>query len=222
MIPIFNNVVPEALAVNSTTYFILVTIIRLFTVIIIGEIVTGDIMSGKLAMIMVKPVSYVKYSIVKSFASSVVKVILALPLIVGSILWIFNRGAITSISFQQLLVFFLALVGGFWICINICLILGFTSFWFENFFFVHDLNLAALVLMSGSAMPLTIIPEKIRAVFEYLPYHYIIYFQTRIILDESLPEFRYFLVFVGYIVGLYMLANLIYKIGLKRYETYGN
>jgi ABC-2 type transport system permease protein len=122
-------------------------------------------------------------------------------------------------ALAYLLVITLAFVMRF--MISYCV--GMLCFWFENATAFDDFYYMAASFLSGAFAPLEFFPPAIRAVIEFTPFPYIVYYPARVLTGVLEPAeiVRVVLVQLAWLVGLWLLSRLMWRAGLKKYGAVG-
>jgi ABC-2 type transport system permease protein len=100
---------------------------------------------------------------------------------------------------------------------------GLVAFWFLEIssllFIVMSLN----YFLSGHMVPLVLLSPWIRAILELLPFQYLAYFPSMVLLGKVAPaELAHGLVLqFAWLVGFVILSRLLYRRGLRRYSAFG-
>jgi ABC-2 type transport system permease protein len=77
--------------------------------------------------------------------------------------------------------------------------------------------------VSGQMLPLDILSPFWANLLKALPFQYLAYFPATVFLGRMQPEdlFWGLLTQAGWAAGFYVLARLLYRLGLRRYSAYG-
>jgi ABC-2 type transport system permease protein len=97
------------------------------------------------------------------------------------------------------------------------------AFWWLEIWGVLFLKRLVVSFLAGAWLPLTLLPEKIAAVFLALPFQYMLFFPLQIALGKiSLSEiWRGMLVQLVWIIIFIAASGFLWKNGLKRYTASG-
>ena len=117
--------------------------------------------------------------------------------------------------------FFIFVFLGLMIHLMFFYIIGVSSFWFG---FIFGLNFGTQMIvnfLSGSLIPLDLLPDTIVKINNFLPFKYIIYmpievFSGKVELGLNILIKPILWIFVFYVIGVFM-----FKKGIKKYEGYG-
>ncbi len=116
-----------------------------------------------------------------------------------------------------------AVVGAMLIFFLINAICGMLSFWFVSVGNLHIIIDSSITLFSGSIIPLWLIPDKFKFVYEILPFKYLFYYPISILLGR-LYKTQIYSVYAYQIVWCLVLAiisAIVYKNGIKKLQILG-
>ena len=176
-----------------------------------------DILSGKIANVLLYPQSLVKYYFCRSFggtwyASSMYFAIFLL-------VFLFSWRYLILPEFGSLILSFVFLILALIIKFFIEFLIGCLAFW------VIQIQNAVMAtgevssFLSGNFIPLYFLPLY----FQFLPFSYLLHHPMQIYLGKYSPmEILYvFLGGLAWCVFIYFLAKLVFKMGLKKNESVG-
>jgi ABC-2 type transport system permease protein len=179
--------------------------------------IADSIRGGGITKILMCTTSHFKYRFFVSFARPMFEssLLILILLIAGKI---FLGISINPINFLQCIPF--VVFGSF---MNYCLnsLIGYIGFWEENIgSLVGALN-GIFPILSGGFIPLIVLPFY--EYFKYNPFAYLVHAPTQIYLGKySTTEIIYtFIGGIAWCFVLWILARIIFKLGLKRNEAVG-
>jgi ABC-2 type transport system permease protein len=203
---------------KSSEYFLIASLVFYFFTLpmnISYEMKDG-VLQGKYTRQLLLPVDPQFFYLMQSIGMLLVPFLLRI-FIFSSLLVIFQ----VSIRFEMstIITFLYALIFGNAICFVNEFLIGNTSFWLPDNKFLIQGYQDATQFMSGAIIPLT----SFLTVFTWLPYSFAVYHPMQIYLGKYDTN-QTLLVFaggVGWCLLLYVLAQWVFKIGLKRNEAVG-
>ncbi len=207
---------------SITTYFLLGGAIRLITIVFFEDIIENLIFNGKLSLYLLKPISFVGSTFVKYMSGPLIKFLLATPFVVYVAFYAIKNEVITNLTPIRLIIFCGALLGGYLLSAAFSFMIGFTSFWIDRVYFLNDLHTALVLTLSGSSIPLYFFPDTISKIIRYLPFPYMLDLQIRILTKSKLPDIHEFAIMFFYIFITWAIVLIMYKKGLRKYESHGN
>lgn len=202
------------------SYFFLVQIISSFTFSRVGFDIAHDIYRGDFGNFLMKPVHYLILRLFHEMSKNAFRTIIAVA-IFGGILAL----ALPSITFHvwKIPVALLAISGAYLLNFLIVCIIAISAFWITNSTRLMFIYFGILTIFSGMIFPIDLFPEKFQAVIAGLPFQYIFFFPAKVLQADSFSG--HFNVSLGiqwsYVVGLAILTQLIYRLGIRRFEAVG-
>ena len=185
---------------------------------IVSEI-AGDVKSGNVAYQLNKPYNYINYIISKTFATFTFKLFIILPasLVLGTIV----IGNIPNFNLLGCLLAILTGIIGTIINILICITLGLISFFIEDANPIYWIY-SKIILVVGTLFPIEFMPKIIQPFLEYSPIFALNYGPAKLFVDFNYEFFvRVIIAQAIYLVVFYLLANLVYKKGVKNINVNG-
>jgi ABC-2 type transport system permease protein len=181
--------------------------------------VEEDVRSGRLAVQLIHPVSYVLANLSKAMGERLVR--FAITLLAGSVVALVLVGPIrwTPAGVAMFLVilpsaFLLEFLGSF--------VVGLCAFWLESVAGVSLIYHRAMMLLGGLLVPIEIYPLWLQAIVRRLPFASMIYTPGRMFVD---PRAGSFLDALGAqlvaLVVFFCIVAVVYQTALKRVFTNG-
>ncbi len=201
---------------NMITYYVLSIVVGALTWVGIEEEIEEDIVSGNMIQKMTKPMSVGEYF----FFENIGYKLLAVPLIVVPTLllgYLLFGAQLTS--FPNLLLFSLfsliAMVMNFLLSLTV----GALAFWMKKIHSLVRLKRTAFFLLSGGLFPLELLPTGVRALFDLLPFKYLLYVPIKAYFGEVGVE--HFLLSLGWVLFTYLCYKLIWRRAYKQFKGVG-
>ncbi len=185
---------------------------------IVAEI-AQDVKSGNVAYQLNKPYSYINYMLSKTSATFTFKLLIILPaaLVLGTVL----IGNIPNFNLLGCILAILSGVIGTVINILICITLGLISFFIEDSAPIYWIY-SKVILVVGTLFPIEFMPKSIQPFLEYSPIFALNYGPAKLFVDYNYEFFiRVIIAQAIYIVLFYILANIVYKKGVKNINVNG-
>lgn len=186
------------------------------------EIIMNHIQKGELSNFLSKPIDYINYLIFLSIgrASFTLTVALFMNLL---LLFLFRNNFIFSTNIFMWLILAVMVLAGYFIKLFISILIGFISFWAgDNSGIFYSINTLAKFL-SGTYFPINILPVIFLNISLALPFVYTFYFPAQLYLGKI--SIRQGLTGLGlemmWLAILYFVMRIVYKAGLKKYESVG-
>jgi len=189
-------------------YVVMAGAVSKFTSTGVENAVNDDIHSGGLAKFVVKPVNYIFFRLTGAIGQKFSAMVTMLGLTAAS-LFVLRFIVNFSIKPESVILFIFSLA--------IAVIL---NFYIWNFF--HAISVAIMVL-SGGVFPLSVFGERFVAVSKFIPLSYTINYPIQI-LAGTVPSdeaCQVLVIQVVWILVFILLANLLWKNGIRKYVAVG-
>lgn len=189
-------------------YFFVVMFIGLFIETDITDKVADSIYSGNLSTDLLKPVSYHMLNFANCMA---MKLILFAVLVCAAVVLLFFS------SYSSL--FSLSVLFSLIINFEMCYLIGLLAFWTNTVWGISMVNSVLIDVFGGRLFPILIASPVMQKICAILPYQYIYYVPVQIL--ERKTGIISLFAQVVYSLILFVISQIIFKHGLKRYEAIG-
>jgi ABC-2 type transport system permease protein len=185
---------------------------------------TMAVRDGSLSRDLLKPYPTVLIFVMHTLASNFVQLIFLVPGTAFCLYLFKDRLPDLPMQPQVLILFVIAIFGGFMVRMLVSGSISLLGFWIEN---VTTLNLVinggVWALLGGMIVPVATFPETIRKVAGYLPYRYMLSFPIKVLSGHlSQNEISSGFMVIGiWILFFLTLSRFIWKRGLKAFTAYG-
>lgn len=207
---------------HMLTYIIIASIINKLVATGVEWEIATDIKEGGLNKFITRPVGYFPYRIASFMGSKVMQLGIVLA-ILSVILTVINRRIGLYIEIYKIGYFFLAIILA--LLLNLLLSIAFSAvaFWTTEAWATFTFMSLLIQFASGGLFPLDILGERVMQVLDILPFKYIVYFPTNIMNNKlSYMQIQQGLVLqLIWIIGLFAIAKILWKIGMKKYIAVG-
>jgi ABC-2 type transport system permease protein len=185
--------------------------------------IAESIRNGRLSILLLKPVSAWLYWLIGDAASRLFRLVLVGPVLLAATLLLGDRATPPRVDPEALLALALALPLAYALSFFLKLSHGFAGFWLLDINGLAGLFEVAVFLFGGTIVPLELMPPWLRAVADALPFEYIYYFPLAIVLGRlhGADLWGRLAVQAGWTVIAFLLAGLLWRRGLRRYEAVG-
>lgn len=180
----------------------------------------NGIKEGEINTSLLKPYDVVLSHFIKEQAWKVLSIVVALPAAIF-VLYTFRDIVHVNLTLMQ---GFMLVVSLFIGAINFALLealSGISAFWVTEIWPITNLKDMLESLFGGKLVPLTLMPASISFVANILPFKYIFYVPTSILLSKSSNIYLDVGTQLLYLFILYLLYKLAWNWGIKRYEAVG-
>jgi ABC-type uncharacterized transport system, permease component len=205
------------------TYSILIYFIQRGTSMMnIGGDIKGDIMSGSLNIHFIRPVKYLWLKWVLSISGQLINFVLSLFVFLGISVFLKSFFIFPGDSTQMLMVI-LFVFFAYILSFLINCIFGMLSFWLLEIGALNAFIGMGISILSGAIFPIDFINNKIGLFIKYLPFSYLAFVPTQIYLGKLSVDglTQNILICVFWIISLTIIANKLWKCGIRRYSAFG-
>jgi ABC-2 type transport system permease protein len=204
------------------TYYLVLLLVQQLTSDITIHILAYKIQDGTLSGELIRPVHPILTNIlVNNLAFKALTFIVLIP--VWLVLVLLFKPDFSAVTWQSLLLSVPAIFLGFGISFLFGAIITCMAFWTTRVYSLSEFFYALAVLFSGQFVPLALMPPIIQQIATYLPFQYMIYFPTLLILnrvpkEDIIPTFTSGVLWLLVLFGLF---QLVWKQGVKRFSAVG-
>lgn len=204
------------------TYTLLSTIIKSVVDTNINWILSKQIRSGRLADFLVKPINYNLFRI-STEASWKTQSLISYFFIFTIFIILYAKTFTLEIFFSRIPLFILALVMSMFLNRSFKFIIGVISFWSKDTGGISSFINQVIGALGGGWMPLEFL-GIFSNFLKLLPFSYIFYFPIQILTVKALGNSQIatiLLIELAWIVIFYMVGILLWKRGIKHFESVG-
>lgn len=186
--------------------------------------VSGEISNGDIVNLLLKPVDYFRYWLVRDFASKALN--LSFAIFEVAILYVIFKPVF---YFQTdpgiLLAFVLTIIFAVLIFFTTLFIVSSVTFWAPEISWGAQFLVTVVIteFLSGAIFPLDIFPATVQQVLSFTPFPYMIFFPLQVYLGKvsGLALFKGLIVSGVWAFVLYFLMRFIWNKGLRVFQAYG-
>ena len=207
---------------DFVTYYMTLLIVDQITSNIVIHTFAYKIQDGTLSGELIKPIHpMLTNALVNNIAFKGLTIMGLTPIWI--ILFFLFRPDFSDVTLTGILLAVPAMVMGFFIGFLLSAAITALAFWTTRVYSIHEFYYALILLFSGQFVPLTLMPNIIQNIAQYLPFQMLIYFPIQLILG-NLSSTQ---IVQGYIVGFVWLIvsitifNWIWRNGVKRFSAVG-
>ena len=207
---------------DFVTYYMTLLIVDQITSNIVIHTFAYKIQDGTLSGELIKPIHpMLTNALVNNVAFKGLTIMGLTPIWI--ILFFLFRPDFSDVTLTGVLLAIPAMIMGFFIGYLLSASITALAFWTTRVYSIHEFYYALILLFSGQFVPLTLMPNVIQSVAQYLPFQMLIYFPVQLILG-NLSGMQ---IVQGYIVGFVWLVvaitlfNWVWRNGVKRFSAVG-
>lgn len=173
---------------------------------------TGDINN-----FLTKPVSVYRWFLCRETGEKLISVLLYFP--VGLLVIRLMGIEIANFGWIRFAELLISVIFSYFLSFNFAFLIGLFSFWIEEFWTINNLRAVLILLLGGVALPYTFFPKIFSETLYYLPFPYLVSWQSRIINgNASAGQFLW----AGFWVVLtYLLVLLFWDRATNKYSLIG-
>lgn len=204
------------------SYYIIILISSNLTESNTASFVSKDIRLGDLNKYLIKPCNYSLYYMAKDIPSKLLFLIMnGIPLI--CIFIVFGTYLSLHLSITRLIMYFVLIGLGYMINFLLDLLIGFYSFYFSKINYFYSTIRVFRNIMAGSIFPLNLLPQNWFSLFSILPFSYVVFFPSSMILTSRYDGELLSIVLgsVTWCMILLGLCGFVWKKGLNHYSAFG-
>lgn len=181
----------------------------------IGE----DIKEGTLSRFLLKPINNWGYYLSSNLGASLFYLVCIFsPILIFFEVFIYNGKSAATI-----LLCMIALFQAYLLYFMFNYIVGLISFWMTNvssLFYIKDMLIG---FIAGKVLPLGFFPESFIKVSNYLPFQYMVYFPIKsFLIDDQQVVVRGLIIQLIWLTILSFVAFILWKAGIRKYNSVGN
>jgi ABC-2 type transport system permease protein len=204
------------------TYYMVLLIVDQLTSNITIHILAGKIQDGTLSGDLIRPVHPVlTNTLVNNIAFKALTFLVLIP--VWAVLFLLFRPDFSAVTLGSILLAIPGILIGFGISFLLGATLTIVAFWTTRVYSVNEFFYALVVLFSGQFVPLTLMPDAIQTIAQYLPFQMYLYIPIQVVLNRLPADvvLRDYAFGVVWLVICYLLFNRVWRAGVKRFSAVG-
>ena len=207
---------------NLITYLFIGYMIRTLAVTSPTNYVASGIFTGSITNRLLVPTNYTAFLFFKEIGARLISNSVSALIILLLLPFFFGRIILPSNIFVFL--FPLILIIGFLIDFFFRYSIALTTFWLKDTIdYILDLISILTNILTGLYIPFQFLPSPLKDILPFNPYAWMSYHPMQIYLGNyNTTEILLTLLGgIGWIILLYFISQLVFKLGLKRYESEG-
>jgi ABC-2 type transport system permease protein len=201
-------------------YYIVWTLVRNMNIVFTPYGWEWRIREGNLSMALMRPIHPIHSDIADFSGWKFVVILLWLPLAVF-LSWVFKPTF--DINLTEVIVFFIAIWGAFLIRTMIVTLLGMITFWTTRVSAIFELYFGLELILSGRLVPLTLMPQWVQNLSNYLPFKWTFYFPIEALVGSMTPQELWMGIatqILWIVIGASLL-NLVWRVAIRQFSAVG-
>lgn len=202
-------------------YFLAAFCVRQLTSSWVAWLLSYEVRQGTLAMRLLRPISPLLAYATEVLAGIPLRLLVVAPVVAIS-LWVVGAGAVPG-SLGGWGLFGLSLVGAWLITFYLNVLLGTLSLYLESSQKLMDIYMVLYFVCSGYMFPVEFFPPGVRTVIDVLPFRYQMGLPVELMTGAHAtgPALVLLAKQWGWVVGLGVVATLVWRRGLARFAAFG-
>ena len=202
-------------------YYIVWTLVRNMNIVFTPYGWEWRIRQGRLAGELMRPIHPLHGDVAFFIGWKVVVIILWLPL--AAFLALVFKPAL-NFTWIEVTVFFVAIWGAYLIRTMLLSLLGMITFWTTRVSAIYELYFALELLLSGRLVPLSLMPDWVQTLTQYLPFRYAFGFPIEALVgglpaDQLLAGLGMQLLWI--LIGI-AAVNFVWRFAIRQFSSVGN
>jgi ABC-2 type transport system permease protein len=187
-----------------------------------ADVVAKDIQNGTLSNYLLKPLSYLKYTVTMSLGRITIALFSGVVMQLFFIIF-FYKELVMPPSWLTMGVIVVIVVLGYFVRLFISVLFGLVAFWTTDVSGLNSFFSILIRFLSGGYAPLNLLPQVLYRASLFFPFAYIVFFPTQLYLGKVTLQvgLRGIGIELLWLIALYGLIKLVWLRGLKKYEGVG-
>jgi ABC-2 type transport system permease protein len=207
---------------DFTTYYMVLLIADQFTSNIVIHTFGYKIQDGSLSGELIRPIHpLLTNGLVNNIAFKALTIIGLLPIWI--ILFFLYKPDFSGISWTGIALAIPTMILAFFTGYLLSAAITSLAFWTTRVYSIHEFYFALILLFSGQFVPLTLMPQIVQDIAQYLPFQLLIYYPVQLILGKLSSA----QIVQGYVMSFIWLGiawlffTWVWRNGVKRYSAVG-
>ena len=182
-----------------------------------------EIRQGLLSTQLIRPFNYWAFLFADAIAWRFVRLLFTVPVLIGCLYWLGPDLGAVSLPLDRLPALALSVALAFVLCFYLKLCIGFIGFWTNDIIGITTLYEVVASVLGGVLIPIALLPEWLQGIARLLPIQAIYSVPLAVLLGkgEGAGLLDGIFLQVGWIVALWALATVLWRAGLRQYESVG-
>ena len=206
------------------TYVFGLLFVNAFVLSTRAQDINGEITSGNIMNLLVRPVDFFKYWLTRDASSKALNLVFVI-LEFGVLFVLLKPPFFLQTNLLYILLFFVALVLAMAIYFLIAMMISFTPFWFPEAGWGMTFLVSGIFVqfLSGSLYPLDVFPKVVQNILLATPFPYMIFTPLQIYLGKATGTslLAFLLIPLAWVLLGYFVMKKLWNKGLMVYEAYG-
>jgi len=195
-------------------YYVIQMVVGMLVWVEVDSHMSNQIRKGKMTQKLLRPLAYLPHNLIGAIGIKSIEVVFyAIPVIILGIFFFKIQVGISAIYFIPIMLF--AYILNF----MIAFITGMLAFWMTKISGIISIRRTIVGFLAGAFIPLSFFPQSFQTMSSYLPFQYIQYVPINVFLGKygALAVGKLLLIQAAWILVLYGIYKIVWKIGINRY-----
>lgn len=186
------------------------------------NVIAKDINSGMLSNFISKPISYLRFISMRSVG----RITISTTVIIISLAFLiifFRSNIIFSMSFSKFAIILIMIVVSYILKMFIAILIGLIAFWTMEVTGIYYSLGIFIRFFSGNYFPIILLPASLVSISEKLPFIYTQFIPVQYYLGKigTTDAIKGIIIELIWLAILYGIIKIVWKYGIKRYESAG-
>jgi ABC-2 type transport system permease protein len=184
--------------------------------------IAADIREGQINNFLSKPVDYLAYRTSLFLSARLLYTAVTILPVIGVFAW-FHEFIVLPRDPLTWPLFLVSLVMAGAIQFLIAYALAMFAFWILEISTIVFILYSFEYYLSGRLFPLDVMPDGMRAALKFLPFAYELYFPVAVLMEKvrGTELWAGLAIQAGWVIACFLAARLMWRAGLRRYESVG-
>lgn len=182
-----------------------------------------EIRQGLLSVQLIRPFNYWAFLFADAIAWRFVRLLFTVPVLLAFLYWLGPELGDMSIPLERLPALAVSVALAYVVCFYLKLCIGFIGFWTNDIMGITTLYEVVASVLGGILIPIALLPDWLQVIAWLLPIQAIYSVPLTILLGKSEgADLGWGIALqLGWIIVLYALATVLWRAGLRQYESVG-
>lgn len=209
---------------SFVAYYVTTVFVGFITYVDISRELGYNIKDGILSTYLLRPYNFMTQFLMQIFSQKTTRLSILAPIYLLLLIILINNLSVDSPGKTIFIGFFFAFIAMF-MNYYMDLIISAMAFWVDDIWAFRHLKLVIFTILGGAGFPFELLSDQIRFIFELLPFKFLFYVPVSYILGTR--DFNSYLIndlfmISFWIITFVLLKSLIWRVGITKYEAYGN
>jgi ABC-2 type transport system permease protein len=206
-------------------YYVLIPLVGTITQAYISDSLSKQIKYGEFSTYLIKPYKIWLSSFVSAIASKIYYLLFTLPIYAIVFAILYANGLNLNFNFSDILLSIFLSISAFILHFFLDLSITWLSFWFTDIWSFSHLKHILFEILGGVSLPFELLPAALKNIFSKLPFKFFYYVPLAFLMNSNLTLKNFLTEFFQISLWAILFACssiILFKLGVRKYEAYGN